>query len=154
MVAFISSIVVLLVLLIPVFWFAKRRHQGDPLTWGEAVLAGTFVFAILFWAYGVLPHEFLTWADSELNWRPDRIWFGPAGSVTLPIVGWSLSTHWFPITVSAQVFRDIIVTLIYVVLLGIQMWFWSWWQSRDKRAADEKAVEPVTPYGRPLVKRG
>ncbi len=153
MVAFITSVLILVLMLLPVFWFAKRRHVGDPLTWGEAVVAGTYVFFMLFWAYGVMPHQWLTFADAELNWRPDLVWLGPGGSMTLPFVGWTIETPWFPMTISAQAFRDVIATLIYVVLLGIQIFFWGWWQDRDKRAEATAAVEPTTPYGRPLIKR-
>ncbi|MGI9578190.1 MAG: hypothetical protein ACR2OH_08335 [Microthrixaceae bacterium] len=153
MVAFITSLIVMVVLMLPVFWYAKRRHVGDPFTWGEATVAGTYVFALLFWAYGVVPHQWLTWADTELGWRPDVIWFGPGGSVTVPGVGWVFESNWFPMTLSAEAFRDIIATLIYVVLLGVQIWLWVWWQNRDKRAAEAAAVEPTTAYGRPLIKR-
>ncbi len=153
MVAFITSLILMVVLTLPVFWYAKRRHVGDPFTWGEASVAGTYVFFLLFWAYGVVPHQWLTWADTELGWRPDVIWFGPNGSVTVPGVGWVFESSWFPMTLSAEAFRDIIATLIYVVLLGIQIWLWVWWQNRDKRAAEAAAVEPTTPYGRPLIKR-
>lgn len=152
-VAFTASTLLLLLMLVPVVMVARRRRVGDPVTWGEAMVAGTYVFFVLFWAYGVVPHQWLTYADADLNWRPDRLWFGPGGSITLPFVQWSLSTPWFPITVSAQVFRDIVATLIYVILLGVQIWFWVWWQNRDKKAEAAKAVEPVTPYGRPLIKR-
>lgn len=152
-VAFITSVLVLVALLVPVVLIAKRRPVGTPITWGEAMVAGTYVFFILFWSYGVLPHQFLTWADAELNWRPDRIWFGPGGEVTMPFTGWTLHTPWFPITTSAQVFRDIIATTIYIVLLGVQIWFWAWWQNRGKRVEASAAIEPVTQYGRPLIKR-
>ncbi len=151
MVAFVVSILILVLMLLPVFYYAKRRKVGAPLTWGEAMVSGTWIFFVLFWAYGVVPHQFLTWADSELNWRPDKIWFGPNGSVT--VAGATLETPWIPIEISAQVFRDIIATTIYIVFLGIQMWFWVWWQNRDKRAAAAKAIEPTSPYGRPLIKR-
>ena len=153
MVAFLVSLVILVATLLPVFWYAKRRPVGAPLTWGEAMIAGTWVFFIFFWAYGVVPHQFLTWADSELNWRPDTIWFGEGGSVTLPVLGWTIETPWFPIRISAEVVRDLLATGIYIVFLGIQMWFWFWWQSRDDRAKAAKAIEPTTPYGRPLIKR-
>ena len=109
MVALISATLVGTLLIIPVFLVARRRPVGTPLTWGEAVVAGVYCFFIMFWIYGVIPHSWLTWADSELNWRPDRIWFGPEGKVVMPITGWSLATPWFPIKVSAQVFRDVIV---------------------------------------------
>jgi uncharacterized membrane protein len=150
-VAFVVSILILVLMLLPVFYYAKRRKVGAPLTWGEAMVSGTWIFFVLFWAYGVVPHQFLTWADSELSWRPDKIWFGPNGSVT--VFGATLDTPWIPIQISAQVFRDIIATTIYIVFLGIQMWFWVWWQNRDKRAEAAKAIEPTTPYGRPLIKR-
>ena len=153
MVAFLTSLLIAAALIAPIFPYAKRRPVGTPLTWGEAAVAGTFIFFVLFWIYGVVPHQFLTWADSELSWRPDRIWFGPGGQITMPFTGWSLQTPWFPMVVSAQIFRDIIATLIYVVLLGGQIWMWGWWQKRGERAKAQKAIEPVTSYGRPLMKR-
>ena len=84
MVAFISSLLLTVAMVAPIFWYAKRRPVGTPLTRGEAMLAGVYVFFIIFWIYGVVPHQFLTWADSELNWRPDVVWFGPGGQITLP----------------------------------------------------------------------
>jgi hypothetical protein len=152
-VAFVATLLISVLLVAPIFPYAKRRPVGTPLTWGEAVVGATYVFFVMFWIYGVMPHHWLQWADAELNWRPDRIWFGPNGEITMPITGWSLETPWFPIAVSAQVFRDIIATMIYVVLLGGQIWMWVWWQNRGKRAAAVEAVEPVSTYGRPLMKR-
>lgn len=143
MVAFLMSLLVTVILVAPIFPYAKRRPVGTPLTWGEATLAATYIFFVLFWIYGVVPHQWLTWADSELNWRPDTIWFGPTGSMLT----------FFPINVSAQIFRDIIATLIYVAFLGGQMWMWAWWQNRGKRAEAAQALEPTSTYGRPLMKR-
>ncbi|MFN7970478.1 MAG: hypothetical protein U0P47_14205 [Acidimicrobiales bacterium] len=107
MVAFFTSLLVAILLVAPIFPYAKRRPVGTPITWGEAILAGTYVFFILFWIYGVVPHQFLTWADSELSWRPDRIWLGPNGVMVVPFTGWTLQTPWFPVQVSAQAVRDI-----------------------------------------------
>lgn len=143
MVAFLMSLLVTVVLIVPIFPYAKRRPVGTPLTWGEAMVAAVYIFFVLFWIYGVVPHQWLTWADSELNWRPDTIWFGPTGSMLT----------FFPINVSAQVFRDIVATLIYVVFLGGQIWMWSWWQKRGQRAEAATAIEPTSTYGRPLMKR-
>jgi hypothetical protein len=152
-VAFISTLLVTAVMVALVIWYAKRRPVGTPMTWGEAMLGATFIFFLLFWIYGVVPHEFLTWADSELSWRPDLIWLGPGGEATLPIVGWTFRTEWFPIQVSARAVRDIIAVLIYVAFLAGQMWIWAWWQNRGERAAAAKAIEPTSTYGRPLMKR-
>jgi len=83
-VAFIVSLLLTVAMVAPIFPYAKRRPVGTPLTWGEAMLGATYVFFIIFWIYGVVPHQFLTWADSELNWRPDVVWLGPGGQFTLP----------------------------------------------------------------------
>ena len=140
-------------LIVPIFWYAKRRPVGTPLTWGEAMVGAVYVFFLMFWIYGVVPHHWLTWADAELNWRPDRIWIGPNGQMVTPITGWTIKLDWFPIAISAQVFRDIIATVIYGVFLGGQIWIWAWWQNRGKRAEAQGAIEPVSSYGRPLMKR-
>lgn len=153
MVAFIATLLVTVAMVAPIFPYAKKRPVGTPMTWGEAMLAGTYVFFIIFWVYGVVPHQFLTWADSELGWRPDLIWFGPGGQITLPFDIASLDTPWFPIMINARAVRDIVATLIYVVFLGLQMWIWAWWQNRGERAKAAKAIEPTSTYGRPLVKR-
>ena len=153
MVAFITTLILTAAMVAPVFWYAKRRPVGTPMTWGEAMLAATYVFFIIFWIYGVVPHQWLEWADSELSWRPDVIWLGPGGSMTLPFVGWTWETPWFPIMVSARAVRDIVAVLIYVAFLGGQMWIWAWWQNRGERAAAAKAIEPTSTYGRPLMKR-
>jgi hypothetical protein len=152
-VAFLLTILIGVVLVAPVFPYAKRRPVGTPLTWGEAIVGATYIFFVLFWIYGVVPHHWLTWADAELNWRPDVIWLGPGGQMVTPITGWTITTPWFPIMISAMVIRDIIAVLIYVVLLGGQIWIWSWWQNRGKRADEQQAIEPVSQYGRPLMKR-
>jgi hypothetical protein len=151
-VAFLMSLLVAAVLIVPVFWYAKRRPVGTPLTWGEAMVGAVYAFFVMFWIYGVVPHHWLTWADSELNWRPDRIWIGPGGQMVTPITGWTIKLDWFPIATSAQVFRDIIATVIYAVFLGGQIWIWAWWQNRGKRAETAPAVV-TSDYGRPLVKK-
>ena len=66
--AFIAGIAV-------VFIVGRRRPPGMPLTWGEAMIGATFVFGVLLLGYGVVPNEWMKWADNGLLWRPDRIWF-------------------------------------------------------------------------------
>lgn len=67
MAAFLTSLIILALLMAPVFPLAKRRKVGTPLTWGEAMVASAYVFFIMFWIYGVVPHQWLTWADAELQ---------------------------------------------------------------------------------------
>jgi len=146
-VRYISAVLVFLLLLVPVFVVAQRRPPGTPLTWGEAMIAGVFTFFVLFWLYGVVPHEFLTWADAELGWRPDKKIIGPEGAWAT----WAPFIKGIPLTVHKQTIRDIVAVIIYVAGLGGFMWICKFWNDRAKNEAAAKAIEPVSRYGRPLV---
>ena len=63
MVAFIASVLVMVLLTALVIPMAKRRPVGTPLTWGEAMVASVYAFFLMFWVYGVVPHLFLTIRD-------------------------------------------------------------------------------------------
>ena len=144
-VRYIMAVLIFMVLLVPFFVQAARRKPGAPLTWGEAMVAAVYTFFLLLWLFAVIPHEFLTWADAELAWRPDKYVIGPGSQ-------W----HWwsgfakFPIAIHKQTFRDLIVVLLYVVGLGGFMWACGFWNKRgDKPAGSD--VEVTSGYGRPLV---
>ena len=51
----------------------RRRPPGAPFTWGEAFVTSTFVFGLMLLAYGVVPNEWLKFADDDLLWRSDKI---------------------------------------------------------------------------------
>ena len=142
MVAFVVSVLVLLVMVAPIPLYAKRRPVGTFLSWGEAMVAAVFVFFVMFWAYGVVPHQWLTWADNELNWRPDSIVNGPG----------NVFADYLPFTITYQTIRDLIAVGIYGIFLGGQIALWALWQGRgDKKPGDE--VEKSR-FGRPLVRQG
>ena len=156
MVAFIASLIVTGVMTGVVMAVARRRPPGAPLTWGEAFLAATFVFGLLFVLYGILPHYWLAWADGDLGWRSDKIGIplGPLGqlfdvkdNVLFP-KGVPLPNGYFVIT--AQVLRDIIASGIYIVGLVLNFAMWLNWQKRGKKAATPEL--PTSAYGRPLVR--
>jgi hypothetical protein len=146
-VGFLASLAAVLVLTFAVIPYGKRRPIGTPVSWGEAMFAATYAFFTMFLAYGVMPHQFLAFADNELRWRSDVIAIGrnPAAKV----FHWS----WFPFDVSAQTFRDLIVVVIYGAMLGLQIFIWSWWQNRGK-VKPTPAELTTSSYGRPLVRRG
>jgi hypothetical protein len=125
--------------------YGKRRPKGKPLSWGEAALAAAYSFLVLFLAYGVVPHQWLTHADNELAWRKDKIIIGPQ-------VGDKHLLEYLPFTITAEVIRDIIAVTIYVVFLGMQIYMWSWWQNRHK-AKPGAQLAPTSTYGRPLVRK-
>ena len=150
MVALITALLILVVLCSLLVPMSKRRPVGTPLTWGEAMVASVYAFFLMFWAYAVIPHLWLTWADNELQWRPDKLLFGPAGLLKPQTKG-----GFFPMTISYQTLRDLIAVGIYVIFLGGQMALWAYWQKRGKRA--EAAITPAvveSEFGRPLVRKG
>lgn len=160
MTAFIVSIVATILMTVPVFVVARRRPVGQPLSWGEAFVAATWVFALLFIAYGVVPHQWLALADNEFKWRDDKIGIPIGGLGIGPLEdivernnplfpkGIPLPNGHFVIT--AQVIRDIVATMIYGVYIGAMLYIWAWWQKRGKRAAGTE-VE-TSAYGRPLLR--
>jgi hypothetical protein len=169
-VAFLGSLLALVVLVAAVFAYGSRRPVGTPVTWGEAIVGAAVVFWIFFLAYGIVPHSFLSWADGKtLNWRSDSrgIPLGPFGSLLPSKTNNSfLSAErnvMFPdgitfggrgrVIVSKQSIRDIVAATIYIVFLGANMKLWKLWQNRGKKAAAKAAIEPVSAYGRPLVKK-
>jgi hypothetical protein len=150
-VAFVCSILILVGVVAIVMRVGRTRPVGAPLTWGEAMAAGTFAFFGMFVAYGLIPHLWLTWADSELKWRPDVLlaeypWWGVKLGFFLP----QDKGGAFPMTISMQTIRDLLAVGIYVILLGGQMWLWGWWQKRGTKPSTELVTSD---YGRPLVKR-
>jgi hypothetical protein len=140
-VAFVTSIIIgIVVFVIPFTWAKRRRPVGAPLTWGEAMVAATWAFFVMFWWYGVVPHQWLTWADNELNWRKDKVLVGPGGILDTIL----------PFDLNYLIVRDIIVVGIYAVALAGNVAIWMVWQNRGKRKPSTE-VEPSR-YGRPLVK--
>jgi len=149
-VAFIASMLATVALTALIIPMAKRRPEGTPLTWGEAMVASVYAFLLMWLAYGLVPHLWLTWAGNELGWRPDKLLLGP-GSILKPqsLDGWN------PVTITYQTLRDLIAVLIYVVFLVVQVAIWIWWQNRGKRAAAAETAKATatSEYGRPLVRK-
>ena len=145
-VRYIMAVSLFMVFLIPFFVVANRRKVGEDLTWGEAMVAAVYVFFLLFWLYGVIPHEFLNWADAELAWRPDKKIIGPEASWQWLHGLWTA----IPLTINKQIFRDILAVLIYAVGLGGFIWAFGFW---NKRGVTKAEVESTSAYGRPLVSK-
>ena len=148
MVAFALSIVVTVVLVGGVFAYMKRRPVGAPVTWGEAMFGAMIAFFGMFWVYAVVPHQWLAWADNELNWRTDKLFVGPGGILRAQAHGGS-----FPFTITYVVIRDIIASGIYVVAIAGHVAMWHLWQNRGKKAEAAEAAE-LSSFGRPLVREG
>ena len=148
MVAFVGSFLVSIVGMAAILAYGRRRPVGAALTWGEAIAAATFAFALMFWAYGVVPHQWLQWANNELGWTPSKkLWTeGQYELLGMPLP---------PFVVDYEKLRDIVVVGIYGFYLTAHVALFALWQDRSKRA-EKRAQRELAPstYGRPLVKQG
>ena len=164
MVAFVFSLVATIAFTAVIPWYARRRPVGTPLTWGEAMVASLYVFFLMFLAWGILPHQWLGYADNALQWRKDKLGI-PAGP--LGFLFGNVENDWisnsqnvfFPngvplpnghLVISAEAIRDIVATGIYIVTVGGMVVLWAKWQNRGQEKPKEL---PTSAYGRPLVKK-
>ena len=140
-----------------IFAVGRRRPPGTPLTWGEALVGATFVFGIMLVGYGVVPNEWLKWADNQLLWRPDRIWFAVSSKWPVIFTGTNAATEAAAgrgrIIVSFQSLRDIIAAGLYIVMLGAHVALWIAYQKRGRRPTTVAEVARTSTFGRPVVKR-
>lgn len=146
MVAFVTSSLIGLLGCVAVLVYGRRRSVGAPLSWGQAMVAAMFAFFMFFWWYGVIPHQWLNWADTDLGWRTDA-YLVQSGQALFG-QEW---LNWWPLDVNLQAVRDIIVVGIYGVGLVLHVALWMIWQDRGK---ERPIAIPASRYGRPLVRKG
>jgi lysylphosphatidylglycerol synthetase-like protein (DUF2156 family) len=121
------------------------RSPDQKATWSEAMLGSVAVFGLFTLAYGVVPHEWLTFANSYLNMSSDRFIVHPLD-------------HFAKLPFSAV--RDIVATVIYGVFFGMNLVLWSKWQHRldpkPEQAATEAEAAPRkrSIFGRPVKAQG
>lgn len=142
MVAFAVTFLVTVASIAGAMAYMKRRPADASLTWGEAMAAATFAFFVFFMAYGVVPHQWLTWAENELNWRSDQLLAGPG----------EIFTKVLPFELTYLVLKDVVATVIYGVFLAAHLAVWAMWQNRGKPKRKDRPELETSPFGRPLVK--
>jgi hypothetical protein len=123
------------------FWLLKRPKSDLPPTWAQSMAGAMAVFAMFLMCYGVVPHEWLTWADSNLGLREDKI---------------LLDTY--AIDISGRALRDTVAATMYIVFLGLNVVVWMMWQKRGTakpKAATPAAATPsgTSAFSRPVTKK-
>jgi hypothetical protein len=99
------------------------KKSNEPATWVQTILGAMFVWFMFALGYGVIPHEWLTFGNSYLNFDSSSF-----------LMHKNRILH-FDITRDKVV--DAIAALIYVVVLGLNIYFFAAWQKR-------KVAEPTT----------
>lgn len=144
-VAFIVSFIGSIAMLAAIVWYGKRRPMSRQASWGEAMLGSTYIFGLMFLAFGIVPHQWIDHADKDLGWSRDKLLFGP-GEILKP----QAFGGWFPFTLQYEAIRDIVVVVIHVIYFALFIWLAVWWQKREQVKTAELATST---YGRPLVKK-
>jgi hypothetical protein len=130
----------------------KPRDPDVPATWAECITGAVAVFALMTLGYAIIPHEWLTFANADLEWGDSSKFVFTSD---MDILGF-IPIH-YPFALDYPAVRDIVVTLIYVVVLGLNVFLFAQWQKRNEVPA-EAADEPVrrSRFGRPLraMRRG
>jgi hypothetical protein len=124
------------------FSLLKRPKPNRPATWAECLAGAVGVFALMGLAYGVIPHEWITFSDAYLRWDTSRY---------VVRSGQEVLFFEFPFDINQQAVRDIIASGIYIVFLGLNVFLFVKWQDRGK--VEESAAEEtpkVSRFGRPL----
>jgi hypothetical protein len=143
--AFLASFVIATLMSLAIIPYGKRRPVGKPLTWGDAMLGATYIFLVLFLAYGVVPHQWIDHADKNLGWSKENVIYGPGGVLKPESAG-----GWNPITLQYEAVRDTVVVLLHAYFFALHIWLAIWWQKRGETKTKEL---PTSTYGRPLVKK-
>ena len=143
--AFLFSFFLTLALIGLIIVVGMRRPADRKATWGEAIFGATYVFAVMFIAFGVVPHQFIDHADKNLGWRKDNVIYGPFDILKPQSFGGQ-----FPFDVSYEAIRDTIVVVIHVFYFVIMGLIFAWWQKRG--TVKTKEVE-TSSYGRPLARK-
>ena len=125
----------------------KPKPADVPASWVECFLGAVAVFALMTLAYGVIPHEWLTYANGYLKWGDTTQFIFRSGQDML-FFPW----HW-PFNLDYPALRDIVVTMIYGAMLGLNIVLFVMWQKRN--VVVEQPAADTTPakrsrFGRPL----
>ena len=127
----------------------KRPKPDRPATWAECMAGAVGVFALFALAYGVVPHEWLTFANAKLGWGDSTKFVFTSHEHILGLISVN-----YPFKFPFSAVRDIVAVLIYLIGFGANLVLFKKWQERSKvePAGETAEVEPVgtSRFGRPL----
>ena len=116
---------------------------NQPMTWARAAVAGFIAWIALVFYFGMVPSEWLNYAQTDLDWSAQRV------AVSIPpalMLGNQVDISWAVIKDSIQMGYSLgLLGAAAVLAIQIQ-------KMREGRPAAADRAEKVSPYGRPLVR--
>lgn len=117
---------------------------NQKMTWARASFAAFLVWIEFVVIYGIVPSEWLNLSQTDLDWSPTRIF------VTIP--EWLILGN--EIQISYAALKDMISGGYNLAVLAGGGWLaWKIQDIGKGRPATAVEEEPVSPYGRPLVRK-
>ena len=101
----------------------RPKRSSEPATWAQTVLGAMYVWAMFALGYGVIPHEWLTFANSYLNFDSSSFLLHKNSVL--------------PFQITRDKLSDSVAAGIYVVMLVLNVLLFVAWQKR-------KVAEPAT----------
>ncbi|MDX1467827.1 MAG: hypothetical protein R3258_00650 [Acidimicrobiia bacterium] len=115
---------------------------NQKMTWARATIAAMIAWFALVFFFGIVPSEWLNFAQTDLEWGND-----PA--ITIPpflVLGNEVSLSWAAIKDSISMgYHLVMLGVAGALAIGIQ-------KMKDGRPAHKQPDALTSPYGRPLVK--
>jgi hypothetical protein len=115
---------------------------NQPLTWARATVAAFITWIALVFFFGMVPSEWLNYAQTDLDWSSQRV------AVSIPPF-LMLGNH---VDISWAVVKDLISANYHVVMLVAAAVLALEIQKMRQGRPAEAAAAKVSPYGRPLVR--
>jgi len=120
----------------------RPKRSAEPSTWVQSFLGAMYVWAMFALGYGVIPHEWLTFGNSYLNFD--------SSSYALH------KNNFIRFDITRDKIADAGAAIIYVVVLTLNVAMFAAWQKRKvaEPVIDEATGEPVPPKqgGSPLAR--
>jgi hypothetical protein len=116
---------------------------NQKMTWARATVAALISWLALVFFFGMVPSEWLNFAQTDLDWSSQRV------AVSIPpilVLGNTVELSWAMVKDSISMGYHVVMLVVSAVLaLQIQ-------KIKEGRPAGAAPVEKTSPYGRPLVK--
>jgi len=109
------------------------KKSNEPATWAQTVLGAMFVWFMFALGYGVIPHEWLTFGNSYLNFDSSSFFLR--------------KNHVLPFDITRDKLIDSGAAVIYVIVLGLNIYFFSAWQKRKVAEPAAEGADETTDGG-------
>jgi hypothetical protein len=140
----IWAVVIFVIGLAVIGFLARRPTPAEPPSWAQALLGALGAVALMIIAYGTIPHEWISYANSYMRW----------GTATYVM----RKNRFIHFDINKQTANDGIAALIYGVMLVGNIKLFQIWQKRpvaapapDDASAAEAQPAGTSAYGRPMT---